>query len=117
MCLREAYIRDFVNADGQPEEQFTPEQLRHIIEQDLKRPWPKWAKLAAARLLHHLFPNLTATQWMECLESPDPFEKLFAIFDLPWLLGRSKIANSFSNGSGLSRHSIHCVAVKFAIFD
>lgn len=64
------------------------QQLAALVELVFKKPRPMWAKMAAARLLHLIMPNLTARRWMECFEAPDPIEKLNAICEFPWFLGR-----------------------------
>jgi len=62
--------------------------LRTISEEDFRRPWPKWAKRAAARVLQLLLPVKTTKQWLECFEGDGPFDTFDSLMEGGWVWGR-----------------------------
>ncbi len=60
-----------------------------IDEAEFNRPWPRWTKLATARLLQILFPSVAASKWLGCFESKEPLEAVLAVFEGGHLLGRT----------------------------
>ena len=64
------------------------EQFVAVIDQELKKPRPRWAKLAVAKLLHIVLPNLKVRRCFEFVENPDLVSALFTAAEMPWILGR-----------------------------
>jgi hypothetical protein len=58
-----------------------PRELLKLNRDHFQRPWPRWAKLAAARFLRILFLRFTAAHWMRCFDTGDLYAALEPIFE------------------------------------
>ena len=67
----------------------SPEEiLKRLKSGDYTKPWPPWAKLAAARLINCFLPALTTERILLCFEKKDPLMLFESTEDFYWLLGK-----------------------------
>ena len=69
-------------------EQITLERFAVLVEAVLRQARPNWSKLAIARVLHLVFPDIGSRDWLLYLEHPDRFLEAFSPSDAPSILGR-----------------------------